>query len=114
MDCAWKGVTAESSSLCYAANPSAFVPAAKFLSSLPHPIDLMFRFLLLMLPKQWSPQLESYGGITIIDPESSKFLGIIQDPTGKDISHITGVTVHENKIYLGSLENDFIGVYDLE
>ena len=66
-----------------------------------------------MLPKEWLPKTEKYGGITIVDPESSRYVGLIQDPDGQDIGHITGVTIHENKLYLGSLENDFIGVYDL-
>ena len=56
------------------------------------------------------------GGIVVFDPdkkEPSSFVKIIQDPQGKDIAHLTGVTIHQNKLYLGSLENDFIGVYDL-
>jgi hypothetical protein len=68
----------------------------------------------MIVPREWSPNVNSYGGITVIDPESSKFVGIIQDPCGKDISHVTGVTVHDNKLYLGSLEKDYIGVYDLQ
>lgn len=66
-----------------------------------------------MLPKEWLPETEPYGGITVIDPETSSYVGLIQDPTGQDIGHITGVTVYDNKLFLGSLSNDFIGVYDL-
>jgi hypothetical protein len=66
-----------------------------------------------MSPKEWLPKMKVYGGITIVDPATSRYVGLVQDPSGEDISHITGVTVHDNKIFLGSLENNFIGVYDL-
>jgi hypothetical protein len=112
VDCAWKGVNAETS-FCYAANPSSVVPAAKLLLNLPHPIDWIVRTLLVMFPKEWLPKTEPYGGITIVDPITLEYMELIQDPNGQDISHITGVTFHENKLFLGSLENDFIGVYHL-
>jgi hypothetical protein len=38
---------------------------------------------------------------------------ILQDPSGKDDGMFTGVTVHDNKLYLGSLKNDYVGGYDL-
>jgi hypothetical protein len=66
-----------------------------------------------MLPKEWLPKMKPYGGITIVDAATSRYVGLVQDPSGEDIAHITGVTVHDNKIFLGSLKNDFIGVYDL-
>jgi hypothetical protein len=112
IDCAWKGVTAESS-LCYAANPSAVVPAHRLLWKLPHPVDLVLRTMLLMIPKQLAPKTVPYGGITVIDPETSSYVGLIQDPDGSEIAEVTAVTVHDNKLYLGSLHNDFVGVYDL-
>ena len=112
VDCAWKGITAESS-LCYAANPSYVVMANGLLWGLPHPVDWFLRTLLIMLPKEWLPKTKPYGGITIIDPQTSQGLELIQDPYGADIGHITGVTVHDNKLFLGSLHNDYIGVYDL-
>jgi hypothetical protein len=68
IDCAWKGVTAESS-LCYATNPSLVVPANRIFWMLPHPVDLVLRMMLLMLPKQLGPKPVPYGGITVIDPE---------------------------------------------
>ena len=49
----------------------------------------------------------------VVDPHTKEYVDLIQDPTGKDIGALTGVTVHDNKLYLGSLENDFVGVYDL-
>lgn len=112
VDCAWRGETA-TSSYCYAANPTSVVPANKLLLSLPHPLDWFLRTVLVMMPKDWLPKTESYGGITVVDPETSEFVRLIQDPKGTDIGHITGVRVHDNKLFLGSLENDYIGVYDL-
>jgi hypothetical protein len=112
VDCAWNGVTANTS-YCFAANPGIVVPANKFLLSLPHPIDWILRCLLAMLPKEWLPKVKPYGGITIVDASTSRFVDLLQDPSGEDIGHITGVTIHDNKIFLGSLVNDFIGVYDL-
>jgi hypothetical protein len=39
---------------------------------------------------------------------------ILQDPFGTDIGMITGATVHNDKLYLGSLRNNYIGVYALK
>jgi sugar lactone lactonase YvrE len=111
VDCAWSGQTAKSS-YCFAANPGYVVAANRFLWGLPHPLVWILRTMLIMLPKEWLPKTDPYGGITILDPEYG-FVALIQDPFGSDIGHIAGVTVHENKLFLGSLENDFIGVYDL-
>lgn len=80
---------------------------------MPHPLDYLIRTLLLCLPKEWLPKTKPNGGITIINPITSEYIGLLQDPHGDDIGHITGVTVHDNKLFLGSLENNFIGVYDL-
>ena len=69
-----------------------------------------------MLPRTLIPKVQPYGGIVVLDPDktqSSSFVQLLQDPNGKDIGHLTGVTVHNNKLYLGSLQNDFVGVYDL-
>ena len=77
--------------------------------------------LLLNTPRTIIPKTEPYGGILVLDPEGSSsdasggspVLKLIQDPNGKDIGHFTGIAVHENKLYLGSLKNDFVGVYDM-
>ena len=80
---------------------------------MPHPIDTLLRTVLLAIPKWMLPKPAPYGGITVVDPESSAYIRLLQDPDGSDIGHVTGVTVHNNKLYLGSLENDFVGVFDL-
>ena len=115
VDCAWPGVTVDSDAkpYCYAANPSEVVPAHKILMKLPSPIDRLVKALLMLVPKELAPHVVPYGGVTIVDGETGTFVGRIEDPYGKDITKITGVTVHSNKLYLGSLENNYIGVYSL-
>lgn len=66
-----------------------------------------------MLPKSLAPPVETYGCVAVIDADESEFVDMIQDPNGQDLGHSTGMTIHNNKLYLGSLENDFIAVYDL-
>lgn len=112
VDCGWKGVTADTS-LCYAANPSSVTSVHKFLLKLPHPLDVIVKTMMFLLPKELLPHIEPYGGITVFDADTSTYIELIQDPTGADIGRLTGVTVFDNKLFLGSLHNDFIGVYDL-
>lgn len=38
---------------------------------------------------------------------------VVQDPEGVDLRTITGVTENKGRLYLGSLHNNFIGVYAL-
>ena len=115
VDCAWPGVTVDSDAkpYCYAANPSEVVPAHKILMKLPPPIDRLAKSLLMLVPKELAPHVIPYGGVTIVDGETGTFVGRIEDPTGQDISGITGVTVHNNQLYLGGLHNNYIGVYSL-
>jgi hypothetical protein len=115
VDCAWRGETAKTSSSyrCYAAMPSAFLPIMKLLLKIPPPIDAVFRSLIMALPKTLAPPVTPYGGIVEVDPVNGGIVRLLQDPTGKDAGMFTAVTVHGNKLYLGSLKNDYIGVYDL-
>mmetsp|Transcript_15103 Transcript_15103/g.21387 ORF Transcript_15103/g.21387 Transcript_15103/m.21387 type:complete len:428 (+) Transcript_15103:68-1351(+) len=106
------------SGMCYVPLASSIPPVVRFIFSMPHPIDMILRAFVMMLPKKFLPEVVPYGGIVEISPGDSSTCGqvtrIIQDPTGKDIGLITGVTFHQGKIYLGSLHNDFVGVYDLD
>ena len=115
LDCAWKGITAMESSLCYAAMPSSILPIMKLVHALPHPIDMLVRSILLGLPKRLAPPIKPYGGVAVFDPEIEQASPVtfIQDPDGNDVGMITGITVHDNKLYLGSLKNNYIGVYHL-
>ncbi len=115
LDCAWPGVTSVDSSLCYAAMPSSILPIMKIVKIIPHPMDMIFRSLLLSLPRSMAPPIKPYGGIAVFDPDIKNGpVDFIQDPEGKDIGMLTGVTVHDNKLYLGSLKNDYITVYNLD
>jgi ATP-dependent Lon protease len=67
----------------------------------------------MMVPPGLTPKPQPYAGIAIFDAENSKYLGLIQDPKGQDVKALTGITFHGNKLYLGSLHNDYIAVYDL-
>jgi hypothetical protein len=113
VDCTWPGVTSESSSHCYAVMPSAMIPVMKFVQTVPHPWDMVLRTILLGLPKSLAPPVKPYGGIVEIHVENGNSIRFIQDPDGADIGMLTGVTVFDNKLYLGSLRNNFIGVYEL-
>ena len=112
-DCAWAGITSKVSNLCYAALPSAFLPILKLVLKMPHPLDQFFRSLLMALPKKLAPPVKQYGGIVEVDPLKGGVVRLLQDPTGKDAGMFTGVTVHDDKLFLGSLKNDYIGVYEL-
>mmetsp|Transcript_17326 Transcript_17326/g.26485 ORF Transcript_17326/g.26485 Transcript_17326/m.26485 type:complete len:428 (+) Transcript_17326:41-1324(+) len=98
---------------CYAALPTAQPLAVAIMFSLPSFIERPLRSLLMSMHPKLAPPTKPYGGFIEIDVSDRSIKRVIQDPSGQDIRAITGVTVHEDKIYLGSLENDFIGVYDL-
>ena len=97
---------------CYAVLPSSITPLHKLLMSLPLFVDEWMRYLLMALPRQLAPPPRKFGGLLEVDPKTFEFRYIL-DPTGVDIAMICGVTVNNNVLYLGSLENTFIGVYDL-
>ena len=69
--------------------------------------------LIMMLPKSLLPKVGPYGGVAVINPETGTVVDILQDPKGTDIMYIMGVTAQDDKLYLGSLYNKFVGVYDL-
>jgi hypothetical protein len=112
-DCGWPGITTETSSNCYAVMPSAMLPIMKLAMKIPPPYDSVFRSLLMGLPKQLAPPVKKYGGVVEVDPVNGGVIRLLQDPTGEDAAAFAGVTVKDNKLYLGSLKNDYIGVYDL-
>ena len=111
-DCSWPS-SKKDSTKCYAVFASSIIPVHKLFANVPDVVDVVLRALLLLLPRNLSPEPVPYGGILEVDPVTKQHR-YIQDPTGTDISMLTGVTVHENKLYLGSLRNNYIGVYDLK
>jgi hypothetical protein len=111
LDCAWTGKS-KSSSMCYSVMTSSVPPIVKAVHAVPAPWDRVLRSILMGLPKYLAPNVKPYGGLLEIDTESNT-IKLIQDPTGEEIGHLAGVTVFDNKLYLGSLKNDYIGVYQL-
>ena len=68
----------------------------------------------MMIPKKFLPKTKPYAAIAVLDPDESRYVGAIQDPWGTDVSTLTGITFHQGNLYLGSLHNDYIAVYDLQ
>jgi hypothetical protein len=96
---------------CYAVMPSAIVPVHKVLNMLPTALSTLARSILMALPKALAPPVKKFGGIieyNLQDGTHRTFL----DPTGTNISMLTGATWHNKRLYLGSLQNDYIGVFD--
>jgi Strictosidine synthase len=106
VDCSW------TTGLCYAVMPSAIIPVHFFLNSLPVKPSQLLRTMLLMLPPWMAPAVSPFGGLLEVDPISKEY-SFILDPKGTDVGMLTGVTAYKDKLYLGSLKNDYIGVYNL-
>ena len=104
------------SGLCYVAIPTP--PAVmSWVYKLPHPLDCFVRTLFMCLPRSLAPKPPAFGGVAEVDPgtetREQHLVRLLLDPTGKDVPLVTGSTVNENKLYLGFLHNNFVGVYDL-
>ncbi|GAX11387.1 hypothetical protein FisN_22Lh059 [Fistulifera solaris] len=79
--------------------------------ALPYMLQNVLRTTLMILPRAWLPTLPSrYTGILVVDPVSGEH-HYVQDPSGKDISGLTSATVLQDRLYMGSLQNDYVGVY---
>lgn len=106
------------SGLCYVPIPSGPVGIVKFLFSLPTFIERPLRSFLMILPKSVQPPVVKYGGVVEFHPGNETthphVIQIFQDPTGEVIKMLTGVTIQGGKLYLGSLENEYVGVFDLQ
>lgn len=105
--------SSNSSGLCYIAIPTCVSSIVKILFKMPNNIEAIVRTMIMMLPKSFVPSPDNFTGVLEIDSKQGIARRMIQDPNGEDVKMITGVTVHGKKLYLGSLHNDFIGVYDL-
>ena len=47
-----------------------------------------------------------------VSPEG-EVLQVLMDPDGSKVSHVSSVTEHEGKLYLGNLAKDYVSVLDL-
>jgi hypothetical protein len=103
--------------LCYAAIISSPPQILKILYSLPPTLNRYLRTFFMLVPKSLQPKPVNYGCFMEISPGDDKSLPkvtrVVQDLNGDDLRLVTGVTEYQGKLYLGSLENDEVGVYDL-
>ena len=112
VDCSFK------TGKCYVAMPSTVSTDLVGLMKLPSFLCKLVRTILLLLPRNATPDAEPYGGFAEIDPGNdgtpASVLRVFQDPDGRHIDFITGVTEYDGKVYLGSLHGNFVGVYSLD
>jgi len=100
---------------CFVAIPAYIQPLLKFILTMPHPLDMWIRSLIMALPPWLAPVTKPYGGIVELNTKNHhQIQTIYQDPMGDDISTIAGVTMHNQHLYLGSYQHDSIGVFSLE
>mmetsp|Transcript_21699 Transcript_21699/g.45647 ORF Transcript_21699/g.45647 Transcript_21699/m.45647 type:complete len:416 (+) Transcript_21699:53-1300(+) len=103
---------------CYVAIPSTISPLAGLVFSMPDFIGKPIRSLLMIIPRWMTPKAEPYGGVAEIYPGSAtspaSLKRIFQDPDGRDVNIITGVTEFRGKLYLGSLHENCIAIYNLD
>lgn len=96
---------------CYAVMPSSVVPLHKLFGAVPSWLSMALRNLVMIVPKQLAPKTKKFGGLVQHNIET-KETQLLLDPKGETVAMLTGVTVHKNKLYLGSLQNDYVGVYE--
>jgi len=104
--------------LCYVAIPTTVPPIMSAIFSMPPWMGIPIRSLLMMIPRTWAPKPVRYGAAAEIHPGNentpARILRIFQDPDGRDMEMVTGVTEHEGKLYLGSLHSNCVGVVSLD
>ena len=103
--------------LCYAAIPTTLPSLPKLVMTLPSSLGIIARTFLLMLPRCLSPKQDLYAAVAEFHPgdlnTAAHVTRLWQDPDGMDISMVTGVTVHGESVYLGTLHGNYIGVLKL-
>ena len=68
----------------------------------------MAKNLLAKLPRLLWPRPEPYGFVLEID-ETGRILRSLQDPGGRRVRHVTTAREHDGTLYLGSLDQAWIG-----
>ena len=70
------------------------------------------------IPRAWAPKEIRYGAVAEIHPgdenSPARITRIFQDPDGRDVSMISGVTEHKGNLFLGSLHGNYVGVVTLD
>lgn len=77
-----------------------------------HPSPFLKK-LIANLPKIFWPKPEPYGFAVLLN-EKGEILQTLQDPGGMELREVTSVIQKGNKLYIGSLYHDRIGIYDLK
>ena len=114
VDCVMVPGKRNSTTKCFVAIVAEVAAVHVVWRSLPYVFQKFIRTVIMIWPRSWLPEFPSrYTGILVVDPVSGEQQDFIQDPSGQDISLLTGVTVSpkQDKLYLGSLHNDYVGVY---
>jgi len=115
IDCSWPTNDGDDDGKCYAVMPTSIVPIVDMLvNKLPSAVSVLLRGLLMSLPKSMAPEAVKYCGIVEYDIRTNRVTRLLQDPTGQDVNEMNGVTVHDNKLYLASLQHNYIIVHSLE
>ncbi len=70
------------------------------------------RTLMVKLPRALWPKPDRYGLVVAMD-ENGTLTSSLHDPAGDHLRMVTSALPHDGKLYLGSLENDRIGVLPL-
>jgi len=104
--------------VCYVAVPSTIPSSVRAIFAVPAWLGKSLRLFLMMVPRTWAPAAAHYGGVAEIHPGDentpANIIRMFQDPTGTDVSMITGVTEYGGNLYLGSLDHNYVGVVSLD
>ena len=106
----------QNTGLCYVALPTS-PGAMNLIYNIPDPFDRYMRTLIMALPRSVTPKPPRFGGVVELDPgdetKEQRVVRMLLDPKGEDVPLVTGTTVQKGKLYLGFIQEDFVGVYDL-
>jgi hypothetical protein len=64
------------------------------------------------LPEWLLPPKPQWGCVAKVSPQG-QVLQVLMDPDGSHVSHVSSVTEHAGKLYLGNLAKDYVSVLDL-
>ena len=104
----------------YVAIPSPKPPLVSLLNALPSTVSVVLRSLLLQLPSSLLRKIKpvKYGGVAVIrnlsEEKVEQKMIVLQDPYAKEVGLVTGLNIFDDNLYMGSLTNDFVGIYNLK
>ncbi|PSC75234.1 strictosidine synthase [Micractinium conductrix] len=83
------------------------MPAARKILGIP-----WLRSLMASVPERLQPAKPQWGCVCKVSPEG-EVLQVLMDPTGGHVSHVSAVTEHRGRLFLGNLAKDYVSVLDL-